>query len=152
MKHSNNPIWNLFFFFMDSLGLWISKKDIFNSRSLKQTYCLLYRLNPAKCEVVPNHIENRFRLSTVQRESWRKNLGVTDRVIFRDWKKRPEKWIAASDAFVFPGRYEGMPNALLEALSCCMPCLGSRILEIEEVLKFDQLLFSLRTPGNTCSR
>jgi glycosyltransferase involved in cell wall biosynthesis len=45
-------------------------------------------------------------------------LGVADRV---DWLGRqadPWPWLRAADVFVLPSRFEGTPNALLEAMSC----------------------------------
>ena len=54
--------------------------------------------------------------------------------------------IATSNLFVFPSLQEGSPNALLEALSCNISCLGSRIPEIVEILKEDELLFSISSP------
>ena len=66
-----------------------------------------------------------------------------ERILFCGWQQDPLPYIAASDLFVFPSKYEGSPNALLEALSCGIPCLGSDIEEIREVLHYDELLFSL---------
>ncbi len=70
--------------------------------------------------------------------------GVADVVVFCGWQDRPEKYIRCSDAFVFPSRYEGSPNSLLEALSCKIPCFGSDIPEIREVLHYDDLVFSIK--------
>jgi glycosyltransferase involved in cell wall biosynthesis len=61
------------------------------------------------------------------------------------------KYIASSDLFVFPSRFEGSPNALLEALSCGIPCLGSDIKEIREILSYPDLLFSLENEKELCS-
>ena len=204
MKHSPNIIRNLFFFFIDGLGLWLARRVIFNSKTLKKRYCRRYRLRPSKCEVVPNQIKRHISVSSEKRAEARAGLGVEDhefllstsgifnpgknfgflikamaglkerpaklliigdemaptgekrklksmakfygvedRIIFYGWEKTPVNLIAVSDAFVFPSKYEGMPNSLLEALSCGIPCLGSRISEIEEVLKYDELLFSI---------
>jgi glycosyltransferase involved in cell wall biosynthesis len=43
---------------------------------------------------------------------------VEDRVIFTGYVKNPWSWFAGADAFVLPSRWEGMPNAALEALAC----------------------------------
>ena len=40
-----------------------------------------------------------------------------------------------------------MSNSLLEALSCDLPCFGSNIDEIAEVLEFNDLLFSIADDG-----
>jgi glycosyltransferase involved in cell wall biosynthesis len=69
--------------------------------------------------------------------------GIQEKTIFTGWLNDPRKLLAASDLFVLPSREEGSPNALLEALGCGIPCLGSRIAEIEEVLDDDELVFSL---------
>ena len=70
-------------------------------------------------------------------------LRVTKNTIFTGWIDEPLNIIAAADLFVFPTLQEGSPNALLEALSCDIACLGSRIPEIIEILYHEELLFSL---------
>jgi len=47
----------------------------------------------------------------------------------------------ASDLFVLPSLSEGMPNAMLEALGTDLPCLGSNIPGIREILYYDELMF-----------
>ena len=83
----------------------------------------------------------RDRLEKLSRE-----LGLDTKTIFTGWLDKPREVIAASDLFVFPSLQEGSPNALLEALSCDIACLGSRIPEIAEILKGDELLFSVSSP------
>ncbi len=70
-------------------------------------------------------------------------LDLSENVVFCGWQKDPRPLMACSDLFILPSRAEGSPNALLEALGCDVPCLGSRIEEIAEVLKYDDLMFSL---------
>jgi len=72
-------------------------------------------------------------------------VGLSDRVLFCGWQEDPLPLVACADLFVFPSRFEGSPNALLEALGCGIPCFGSRTPEIAEILEYDELLFSLAT-------
>jgi glycosyltransferase involved in cell wall biosynthesis len=59
-----------------------------------------------------------------------RKLGLGNRALFLG--EIPEPWIAlgATDVFFFPSRYEGLPNALVEAASCGLPVVGSDIPEI----------------------
>lgn len=45
-------------------------------------------------------------------------LKLNDNIIFSGYVKNPHKIIANSEFFVFPSLYEGLGNALLEALAC----------------------------------
>ena len=47
-----------------------------------------------------------------------RNLGVGDRVTFTGFEPNPWPRYAGADAFLLPSRWEGMPNAALEALAC----------------------------------
>ncbi|MBT4511477.1 MAG: glycosyltransferase, partial [Chloroflexi bacterium] len=39
----------------------------------------------------------------------------------------PQDWLRAADIFVLPSVREGLPNALLEAMSCGLACVASRL-------------------------
>jgi glycosyltransferase involved in cell wall biosynthesis len=80
------------------------------------------------------------------RESLRhlvEELGLGRRVILTGWLQKEELWgiLSGADLFVLPSKSEGMPNALLEALGCDLPCLGSDVPGVKEVLQYDELLF-----------
>lgn len=72
-----------------------------------------------------------------------KRLGVEKKVIFTGWLKKEEleKIYGASDLFVLPSLNEGMPSAMLEALGAGLPCLGSKISGINDILQYDELMF-----------
>ncbi len=74
-----------------------------------------------------------------------KQLAVDRQVIFTGWLEKDDlrKVYLASDLFVSPSLSEGMPNALLEALGSDLPCLGSNIPGIRDILQHDELLFDL---------
>jgi len=62
--------------------------------------------------------------------------GITDRDLLF-------KTILQADLFVIPSHTEGMPRALLEAMAMGMPCIGTNVGGIPEVLSSDALVESL---------
>lgn len=53
----------------------------------------------------------------VQLESLIQKLGLSQ-VKLRGWTDAPQQALAAAELFVLPSRFEGFPNALLEAMTC----------------------------------
>ncbi len=72
-----------------------------------------------------------------------KKLGVDKQVLFSGWLEKEDLWkiYRASDLFVLPSLNEGMPNAMLEALGLDLPCLGSRISGVKDILQHEELMF-----------
>ncbi len=62
--------------------------------------------------------------------------GLEQRVRFAGWLSGEalEKAYARANLFVFPSRHEGMPNAVLEAMSSGLPVIGSQIAGNEELI------------------
>ena len=52
---------------------------------------------------------------TLQQQA--QDLGVSDRLQFTGFRPDPERFLADAAVFVLPSRFEGMPNALLEAMA-----------------------------------
>lgn len=61
-------------------------------------------------------------------------LGLTEKVLLPGNVINVHEQIADAMIFVFPSLYEGMPNALLEAMIIGIPCIVSDINGIQEIL------------------
>jgi N-acetylgalactosamine-N,N'-diacetylbacillosaminyl-diphospho-undecaprenol 4-alpha-N-acetylgalactosaminyltransferase len=64
-----------------------------------------------------------------ERDSLRRTAegaGVADRVVFTGFLRNPHAVLARADVFVLPSRYEGFPNALVEAMALGRPCIATR--------------------------
>lgn len=64
--------------------------------------------------------EDREALQAQARDS-----GVADRIALPGFQENPWAWFAGADAFLLPSRWEGMPNAALEALAAGTPVIAS---------------------------
>jgi glycosyltransferase involved in cell wall biosynthesis len=60
--------------------------------------------------------------------------GLHERVSFVGRVEPVFPYLKASDVFIFPSRQEGMPNGVLEAMSCGLPCLVSRSAGTSEIV------------------
>ncbi len=58
-------------------------------------------------------------------EALRDRLGLGDRIHMPGFADNPWPHFAAADAFLLPSRWEGMPNAALEALTCGTPVIAT---------------------------
>jgi len=69
-------------------------------------------------------------------KSLSQELNISDRVKFLGWQNREEltQWYHRSNLFLFPSRHEGMPNAVLEAMSSGLPVVATRIAGSEELV------------------
>lgn len=70
-------------------------------------------------------------------ESEVKNLGIESRVFFQGTLPGGEevlKWLDSKDVYVQPSLTEGLPRALIEAMSRGLPAIGSRVGGIPELL------------------
>jgi glycosyltransferase involved in cell wall biosynthesis len=64
-------------------------------------------------------------------------------VALTKWLAKEELWkiLGGADLFVLPSLREGMPNVMLEALGVDLPCIGSNIPGIQEILHHESLMF-----------
>jgi len=76
-------------------------------------------------------------------EAHAENLGVQSRIIFAGQVTAGEpvrRILDESDLFVLPSRTEGLPRALVEAMARGLPCIGSDVGGIPELLEKDELV------------
>ncbi len=85
------------------------------------------------------HLRPRLRLvgdgvlrPQMERIAW--ELGIHDSVEFLGSRRDVVDLLQASWAFVLPSRWEGMPNALLEAMACGLPCAATRVSGTEDII------------------
>lgn len=66
-------------------------------------------------------------------------LGLAERVAFLGWQERSRmpRIYQEADIFVFPSVEEGMPNAMLEAMSCGLPVLACAVCGCEELVEHE---------------
>ena len=74
---------------------------------------------------------------------------IAQNIDWEGWVLKPEmpKVYGGADLFVFPSLDEGMPNAVLEAMACGLPVIGTRISGTEELVVDDQT-GTLLEPGD----
>ncbi len=109
-----------------------------------------------------DNIENAY-VRSIHRQI--EELKLTDNVIFTGRVNNLNLYLQTSDVFAFPSRREGMPNAILEAMACGLPCVAMStscvsgiitdgknglVFEAEDSQKLAQhLLRLLKDPGHT---
>ena len=88
-----------------------------------------------------------------QTAAWKRlagELGIGGAVLFAPIHDEPEHYYQAADAFALPSLQEGMPNALLEAMACGLPCVASDTGGIRDVLS-EQFPTQLVPPGDVAA-
>ncbi len=61
-------------------------------------------------------------------------LGIQESVEFLGLRRDVVNLLQQSWGFVLPSRWEGMPNALLEAMACRLPCIATRVSGSEDII------------------
>jgi glycosyltransferase involved in cell wall biosynthesis len=61
-------------------------------------------------------------------------LGIQDSVEFLGERTDVIHFLQQSWGFVLPSRWEGMSNALLEAMACGLPCVATRVSGSEDII------------------
>ncbi|MFC2017472.1 glycosyltransferase family 4 protein [Chloroflexota bacterium] len=61
-------------------------------------------------------------------------LNLADKVLFTGRVNNINQYLQASDVFTFPSRREGMPNAVLEAMGCGLPCVAMETSCVSDII------------------
>ena len=70
-----------------------------------------------------------------QYEQIRNSLGdLKDRVHFLGWCEDVPERLADADLMILPSRWEGMPNVVLQAMSCELPIVATNVEGVAEIL------------------
>jgi glycosyltransferase involved in cell wall biosynthesis len=87
----------------------------------------------------------RQRLVTLARE-----LALSERIIWLGSREDVGGWLAAMDIFVHTADFEGMPNAVMEAMAMALPVVASNVDGNRELIR-NEVSGYLVTPGNVCA-
>ncbi|HNW34968.1 MAG TPA: glycosyltransferase [Candidatus Ozemobacteraceae bacterium] len=71
------------------------------------------------------------------------SLGLADRVRFPGslpGHRDVRKCLAEADLFILPSRSEGLPRAMLEAMAMGLPCIGTRVGGVPEILQKEAIV------------
>lgn len=108
----------------------------------------LDRLLKAWSEIYSNHPDWRLVIAGEgpEKERWLRNVAVDDRMAkvassidWLGWVSDVRSLMGSCDAFVLPSRYEGFPNALVEAMDSSLPCVATDCsASIVEIIPDDQ--------------
>lgn len=79
------------------------------------------------------HSNNEIRFAKSLQDRVRQN-GLNGRVCFLGQRDDIARILAISNVFVLPSRSEGQPGALVEAMASGLPCLGTRVGGVPEVI------------------
>lgn len=85
------------------------------------------------------HLKPRLRLAGIgackpQLEGIAEELGIQDSIEFLGLRTDVVDLLQQSWGFVIPSRWESLPNALLEAMACGLPCVATRVSGCEDVI------------------
>jgi glycosyltransferase involved in cell wall biosynthesis len=61
--------------------------------------------------------------------------GLDRQVTLLGWVDKPQETLRRLDLYVHVARFEGLPNGLMEAMACGLPCIAARIPGCEELIE-----------------
>ncbi len=66
-----------------------------------------------------------------------KKLNLENKIIFKNWMSNPKEYYKHSKLFLFPSLYEGLPNALIDAVNYNLPSVSSDCSGASDILTYN---------------
>jgi glycosyltransferase involved in cell wall biosynthesis len=79
-----------------------------------------------------------------------RELALSERIIWLGSREEVGSWLAAMDIFVHTADFEGMPNAVMEAMAMALPVVASNVDGNRELIR-NGVSGYLVTPGDPCA-
>jgi glycosyltransferase involved in cell wall biosynthesis len=95
-------------------------------RSEFEGWCLLL-VGPTSRDPRDKYLRERLT-ARVGREGMERNI------LFADFSPQLEDYYRAADIFILPSQNEGLPNVVLEAMACGLPCVVTRISGTDDLI------------------
>ena len=118
---------------------WMNHRDLFAD------WCLLLVGPPSRDERDKGLRENLIRQV--------KQAGMDRDVLFADFSPRLEDYYRTADLFILPSKNEGLPNVVLEAMACGLPCVVTRISGTDDLINHGEsgMLFEVNDDSSFVS-
>lgn len=71
-------------------------------------------------------------------KAYARELGIEANVTFLGWRKNPIEWLRRSKIFLLTSEAEGLPMAMIEAMSCGLPVVVPDVGDITTVARHEQ--------------
>ncbi len=91
---------------------------------------------------MPDELRNRTIVDFVGEGDLRCDLerqistaGLTNRIHLRGYQSNVTDWMAHADVLALPSAWEGLPNAVLEAMACGLPVVASGVDGVAEIIE-----------------
>jgi len=112
--------------FILSVGRLCKQK---NQEILIKAFPLFLKTFPNYRLILIGHGYDKIRLKELC-----KYLNIENKVFFYGQKLKPEKFYKKAKLLVLPSLYEGLPNVLIEAVNCGLPCISTNCSGSSDIL------------------